>query len=418
MLLLHLMAALFPNRVRAIYIDHQLQQSSAAWGEFVRQNCQNLHIPIIIQPVQVAHGNLENQARQARYAAFHQHLQDHEILVLAHHQQDQAETVLLRLFSGAGVQGLSGMKMLDYRENLTLWRPLLNLTREQICQWAAQLNVQNIYDCTNSDIHYDRAWCREQLWPLLQMRFPQMQHAIARTSFLMQDANSILNDVLQQDWQLCGDQYQLNLTQYARLSAARQRQLLSAWMKGEDIYRPSLDMVQRLQQEVIDSKQDAQAKLHYNSFYYLRYQRKLYKISAEQDQKQIILKTEIKHWQLEQKIQVAAGHFILQTQDIGLSHQLLQQNLTLSPRLGGEKIHLYGRLGRWALKKALQEAQIPPWERQTIQILSVDNVILGVFTPKGFWLAQSDYCEHHGWQPVLINSGQFSTLDTKNECGN
>ena len=89
---------------------------------------------------------------------------------------------------------------------------------------------------------------------------------------------------------------------------------------------------------------------------------------------------------------------------MGLNIALLNQQLTLTLRQGGEKIHLYGRVGAWPLKKAIQEAQIFPWTRHTIQILSIDNVMLGVFTPKGFWLAQSEYCEVGGWQPKLISS--------------
>jgi len=78
--------------------------------------------------------------------------------------------------------------------------------------------------------------------------------------------------------------------------------------------------------------------------------------------------------------------------------------LYLRQRKGGEKIHLYGRVGHWPLKKAIQEAQIFPWTRHTIQILSTDNVMLGVFTPKGFWLAQSAYCEAGGWLPISVSS--------------
>ncbi|WP_159196922.1 tRNA lysidine(34) synthetase TilS, partial [Klebsiella pneumoniae] len=126
-----------------------------------------LNIPCIIQPVNVASGNLEQQARNSRYQAYLQHLQADEMLVLAHHQQDQAETLMLRLLSGAGVDGLAAMKQIDIRENLTIWRPLLNISREQICQWASDLNVQNIEDPTNADTYYDRVWARQTLWPVL-----------------------------------------------------------------------------------------------------------------------------------------------------------------------------------------------------------------------------------------------------------
>src|SRR5690554_4981146 len=144
MLLLHLLSFLCPEKVRAIYIDHQLQSPSAAWGTLVQATCQSLNVPCVLQKVSVAEGNLENQARLARYQAYMQHLDANEVLVLAHHQQDQAETVLLRLLSGAGVHGLAAMQAIDVREDLTIWRPLLDVSREQICQWCAALKLDYV----------------------------------------------------------------------------------------------------------------------------------------------------------------------------------------------------------------------------------------------------------------------------------
>ena len=414
MLLLHLMFFLCSEKIRAIYVDHQLQSISSTWGTFVQQQCQQLNIPCIIQPVNVASGNLEQQARNSRYQAYLQHLQADEILVLAHHQQDQAETLMLRLLSGTGVDGLAAMKQLDIRENFTIWRPLLDISREQICQWASDLNVQNIEDPTNADTHYDRAWARQTLWPLLSQRYPKMQAALVRTSELMQDAQDILQEVLQQDLASCGTETQLDLGKFLQLSKSRQRQLLSAWMKGKEQYRPSLDMVERLQREVIYAKQDAQAALHWQGFYYVRYQQQLYRLAAEiylADQQQVQTSPKTIKFALKDSVQVLSGKFIIQPAQLGLSAALLQQPLHLQQRQGGEKIHLYGRVGTWPLKKAIQEAQIFPWARHTIQILSTDNVMLGVFTPKGFWLAQSAYCEAGGWLPISVSS----TLELNDE---
>ncbi|WP_313390673.1 tRNA lysidine(34) synthetase TilS [Acinetobacter sp.] len=414
MLLLHLMFFLCPEKVRAIYIDHQLQALSADWGKFVAHQCQQLNIPCIIQPVHVASGNLEQQARNSRYQAYLQHLQADEMLVLAHHQQDQAETLMLRLLSGAGVDGLAAMKQIDVRENLTIWRPLLDISREQICQWASDLNVQNIEDPTNADTHYDRAWARQTLWPVLSERYPKMQAALVRTSELMQDAQDILQEVLQQDLAYCGTETQLDLGKFLQLSKSRQRQLLSAWMKGKQQYRPSLDMVERLQREVIYAKQDAQAALHWQSFYYVRYQQQIHRLTAETylaEQQQVQTSPKTIKFALKDSVQVLSGKFIIAPAQLGLSPALLQQPLHLQQRQGGEKIHLYGRVGTWPLKKAIQEAQIFPWARHTIQILSTDNVMLGVFTPKGFWLAQSAYCEAGGWLPISVSS----TLELNDE---
>lgn len=406
MLLLHLMSYLYPEKIRAIYIDHQLQSLSASWGTFVSDQCATLNVPCIVEVVKVQAGNVEQQAREVRYQAYLKHLKPNEILVLAHHQQDQAETLILRLLSGAGVQGLSAMKQVDVREQFSLWRPLLDISREQICQWAAQLNVHNIEDPSNLNTDYDRAWCRHELWPMLQNRYPKMQQALSRTSYLMQDADEILQDVLQQDLVFCGTATALDLKKLAQLSTARQRQLLSAWMKGLDTYRPSFEMVERLRYEVIESKSDAQAALHWKQYYYVRYQQKIFRLSVEEylaEKNQLDTSIKTIQVQFNQSINVLSGQYRAEPAQIGLSTSLLDKALNLVLRQGGEKIHLNGRVGRWPLKKAIQDAQIFPWQRHTIQILSIDNVMLGVFTPKGFWLAQSEYCEVGGWQPNLIS---------------
>ncbi len=392
MLLLHLMSQIFPQKIRVIYIDHQLQSKSAEWGEFVAKQATHLNIPYTIQKVQVTDGNLEAQARQARYQAYLQHLQANEILVLAHHQQDQAETVILRLLSGAGVDGLAAMQSIDHRE--------------QIAEWTTQLEIEYVVDPTNYDIHYDRAWSREELWPFLQNRFPKMQQALSRTSYLMQDASEILEEVLKADLQNCGTDECLDLTQLLELSSARQRQLLSVWMKGDGQYRPAFEMVERLKNEVIVSKSDAQAALHWNQFYYVRYQHHLYRLSRQVflAEKLNPVETEMEHYfQLGEIVECASGQFQITQKNMGLSASLLNKKLKIIRRQGGEKVHLYGRVGQWPLKKAIQEAHILPWLRHTIQILVIDNVMLGVFTPKGFWLAQSPYCEQGGWQPDLIS---------------
>ncbi|MEB3767994.1 tRNA lysidine(34) synthetase TilS [Acinetobacter sp. MD2] len=403
MLLLQLMNLLFPQRIRAVYIDHQLQAPSAAWGEVVREFCFERQILCEIVAVQVQNGNLEQQARQARYAAFSQHIHKNEVLVLAHHQQDQAETLLLRLLSGSGVAGLSAMREHDVRDGLHIWRPMLNLSREQIEKWTETLHLGYVIDPTNADQHYDRAWCRETVWPLLQQRFPQMQMALARTTWLMQDANEILDSVLEQDWQLCCTPNQLNLAQFKLLSVPRQRQLLSVWLKGDGIYRPSLDAVQRLQREVIDAKADAQAVLFLKPYYFVRYQNQIHRLTEKQylAVKKVVIVDEILNCKLQQIITTASGIYIIeQTNQMGLCFELLTQTLNLKVRQGGEKVHLYGRVGSWPLKKAIQAAQIFPWLRYQVQILAKDDVILGVFTPQGFWLAQSPYCQLGGWKPT------------------
>ena len=411
MLLLSVLSEIIPQRLHVLSVDHQLQTQSTIWSAMVADYCQQLNVPCTVIPVKVSSGNLEAAARQARYKAFEQYLSQDDVLILAHHQQDQAETVMLRLLQGAGVGGLSAMRMIDTRQQFTqdsqyfLWRPLLQTSRQKIEAFIHNQKVPYVDDPMNHDPHYDRVWCRHLLWPVLMERFPAMQDGISRTAQLMQDADDILADVLQQDWQSCvSDQADcLKLTQLNLLSAPRQRQLLSRWMQGSGIYRPAFSMVERLQHEVIAARQDASSILHVGDYYFTRFADHLYRYSSLQWQN-FIQPLTVQDIVFEQQVlsKIALGQVkpVLE-RSVGLDTVLIGKKLTLLPRQGGEKIMLYNRPGHRVLKKLLQDAKIAPWFRHQIQILMYHNTLLGVFTPQGFWLAQSPFVKNNGWLPLI-----------------
>lgn len=411
MLLLHLFAEIIPQKLQVISVDHQLQAQSSAWAAFVHQVCQRYQIPCQMIKVAVDHqGNLEKNARQARYQALTSQLKHNDVLVLAHHQQDQAETVILRMLQGSGVQGLSAMRHIENRnlsdtDSYVLWRPLLDISRQKIDFWVNNEHIEYITDPMNHDVHYDRVWCRETLWQLLEHRFPKMQEGIVRSSKLMQDAYDILGDVLQNDLKKSVNaQQQLMLDQYLLLSSARQRQLLSYWMQAHNTYRPPLAMVEKLQQEVIYAKDDAQSVLHYAGYYFMRFDGLLYRYTAENWQ-QLQAEPIIQHveFSLLELTQVAVGTAKIIESKNGIDFALLSEQLRLIPREGGEKIIFYGRKGHRVLKKELQAKKIAPWLRHQTQILMCHDTILGVFTPKGFWLADSPYVKDNGWLPTLTS---------------
>lgn len=408
MLLLELLAELIPERLQVVSIDHQLQVDGAQWSAFVAEYCRQKAIFCRVVAVQVAAGNVEAEARKARYQAFFDVLMPNDVLVLAHHQQDQAETVLLHLLQGSGVSGLAAMRECELRDfaqgQYWLWRPLLSISKQKIHAWVNQTGTPYVHDPMNFETKYDRVWCREVLWTQLAQRFPAMQNNITRCAILMQDAEAILADVLQQDMARCIDQQQkISLVNLAQLSLPRQRQLLSTWMQGEQIYRPPLAMVERLQSEVIAAREDAQSVLHCGDYYFVRFDGYLYRYRS-----QVWLALQVTPAPYElclclgQSYRIALGQLSIQrTVALGLDMTLLGQAFSLIPRKGGEKITFYGRKGRRVLKKELQAAKIAPWKRHQIQILMYHNVVLGVCTPQGFWLAESPYLQVGGWLPYM-----------------
>ena len=410
LLLLYLLADLIPERLTVLTIDHGLQASSATWCQAVAGHCAKHHIRCEMIAVQVSDGNVEQQARHARYAAFESKLQPNDILVLGHQQQDQAETVLLNLFRGAGVGGLAAMQTFEQRKfiyqhqsaHYELWRPLLTLSRQQIETWAMQLGISAVDDPMNHDTDYDRVWCRQQLWSVIESRFPHMQQAIARSSEILHDAQHILHEVLQQDLQNCqGDSNDLDLDRLHQLSLPRQRQVLSRWLQAEQDFCPPSAMIERVQREVIAARVDAQSVLHWQGYYFTRYANKLYRFPARlwHQWQHSPLPTDIL-FSHQQSIEIALGTVTVIQASYGLDPMLLACRLRLIARQGGERFAQPNRPTQ-TLKKQLNAAKIAPWLRSQVQCLMYNDVLLGVFTPLGFWLADTPFCVKNGWLPQL-----------------
>jgi tRNA(Ile)-lysidine synthase len=183
--LLHALAESAPARTRglaAIHVDHGLAADSAAWSEHCLRFASDLGIPLEIRRVHVDRGSglgLEAAARAARHAVFAELLPQGGILVTAHHQDDQAETVLLRLLRGAGVDGLAAMRPLRRFRQGCLARPLLGLARATLADYAARVGIVGIDDPANAELAHDRSYLRQRIMPLLGARWPHAASGIA-----------------------------------------------------------------------------------------------------------------------------------------------------------------------------------------------------------------------------------------------
>ncbi len=442
---------LLPHQVRVVHVNHQLQQAAADWADWLTKQCAQWQLPCQIAKVVVESGNVEAQARKARYAALFDMLQPNEILVLGHHQQDQAETVFLRLVAGSGVVGLSAMKVLEARQKpvstryddqqnqqkyqqqncqqdhqqdhqyTQLWRPLLSCSRQHITQLAQLICPDYIDDPANELENFDRVFLRQKIWPLLAARWPSIDNSIGRTATLMQDCADILNDVVHMDWQRCVEQPNqeslsnsvIRLTELAQLSSARQRLLLSRWIQGSEQYAPAFHLVEQLRAQLIEARQDANPKIVWQGWQFRRYQQQLYRLPYP-----LAVATDLQlTWQVGEMIELPSGQWQWQQHEFGLSPELMQHTWELKARQGGEVLHLKGRVGQWPLKKTLQDANLAPWQREQIHILYIHDQLMGVFTAQGFWLNQfwvnqmqvlnqANGLEHfwvkNGWLPCLV----------------
>jgi tRNA(Ile)-lysidine synthase len=199
-----------------------------------------LGVPLQVVRVQVQSGaSLERAARDARYLAFTEALQDNEVLLTAQHRDDQAETLLFRLLRGAGVRGMSGMPRQRALGQGHLSRPLLDITRTELEAYATEQGLSWIEDPSNQDRQYSRNYLRHQVFPLLAARWPQAVTTMARSAAHLREAQELLDELAQIDLAHAGSASEfdwlelpsLALAPLAALSAARQRNALSHWLE-------------------------------------------------------------------------------------------------------------------------------------------------------------------------------------------
>jgi tRNA(Ile)-lysidine synthase len=242
--LLHLLADLAAREalppISAVHIHHGLQAAAEAWPQHCAEVCRGLGIPLQVIQVQVdsAGGSLERAARDARYGAFNQLVAPGEVLLIAQHQDDQAETLLFRLLRGAGVRGLAGMPQQRPLGVGQMLRPLLDTPRKTLEAYAQAHDLRWVEDPSNADSQFSRNFLRREILPALSARWPQASASMARTASHLTEAQQLLDELAVQDLAQVGSTSEfewlglpsLALQPLKALSAARQRNALRHWL--------------------------------------------------------------------------------------------------------------------------------------------------------------------------------------------
>lgn len=246
------------------HIHHGLMPEADAWAAHLAELAIALEVPLVVRHVQVdlAQGlGTEASAREARYQALAALAQEHQVaaLLLAHHQQDQAETVLLRLLRGAGVLGLSAMQYDVERLGMRLLRPWLEIERADLVSitqaFAARTGWQAVEDPSNADPQYKRGAFRRELVPVLETHWPAWRQTLVRHARQATEVTEILDEVAASDWltldpDASGQSFSLKA--WRDLSSARQALVLRYWLGQQQVAMPGerrlADLMRQLRQ--------------------------------------------------------------------------------------------------------------------------------------------------------------------------
>lgn len=181
-------AASFPPVVlSAVHVNHGISDNAKQWQRFCEAQCKAYNVPLHVTELSLIkrkQHSLEQDARDARYTAFEQHAGARKIVVLAQHQHDQLETILLQLKRGAGIDGLGAMPVTHTRRDTQYLRPLLNVPQQQLLDYAKLHKLEWIEDESNQDIQFDRNFLRQSVLPEMLARWPQLAKTASRSASL------------------------------------------------------------------------------------------------------------------------------------------------------------------------------------------------------------------------------------------
>ncbi|MCY4363378.1 MAG: tRNA lysidine(34) synthetase TilS [Gammaproteobacteria bacterium] len=386
--LLHLMVCLREESgygIRAAHVNHNIQRESRDWAGHCRDTCRALGVEMAVIDVDAGRAGKESpesRARRKRYAALEGILAEGEVLLTAHHRDDQVETLLLRLFRGSGVMGLASMRAVRPFAKGLHARPLLQHTREQLSAYAGNNGLDWIEDPSNADTRLDRNFVRHEVLPVIKNRWPSVDLPVTRTIRIFSETQELLDDVARQDLQVCSTQKPdvLAVDLLKRLSIPRQKNLVRYWCRTLNLPGPDSRSVSRIVAEAIAARHDSNAQVSWSGAELHRYGNYV----------QLIVppggfdKSSIRVWDFKAPCRLDFGELTaVEGNGSGLKKELCNgARVEVRYRNGGEKIRLPGRTCRHKLKKLFQETATPPWLRERVPLIYVgDRLAMAA----GFW---------------------------------
>lgn len=348
--------------IRVLHINHKLQQVSDEWQILVENFCKRNNIVCLTEQLNWQNSVIsEAQARTARYQAFCYMTNANPIIATAHHANDQAETVLMNLCQGAGLVGLSGIKpfstQYEFAKPLQLWRPLLAVSREMISDFVAKHELPFVDDPTNFGDDNSRAFLRNQILPLLNKKFNKSIENIARSSQNVAESKQIIDDIVKQDLQFCqlprgifSGEKTLCINQLQKIGQERVFQLLHTWIKGEQNFAPSRQIIEQVYQLIFSENPEQQTLIQWQTIQIRRYHKILYRLDKDY----------FNRCRNQQSFVKIPSHYGIRSV------------------FGNEKLQLLYKPHHQSFKKICRNLQIPVWQRQFCYVVLKADVPIAV----------------------------------------
>ncbi len=383
--LLHAAASLFGEidtiELRAIHVDHALSDASASWAAHCVKTATRLGVELVVKRVRIeASGDgLEAAARTARYAAFADFLKPDEHLLLAQHAADQAETFLLQALRGSGPDGLASMPRKRIFAAGIMARPLIACMPAALDTYAADCALDWIEDPSNQDLSLDRNYLRHEIMPLMRERWPAAYRTLGRSAMRSAAASQTLLGLADEDLgtvRLRGTN-EFSVSELRALPRERAYNALRLWVRQSNLRMPRLQDLSRVMDELVLARQDSLGLVNVRDYEFRRHGDRLYLLPPTVPVEAFNIP-----WVAPfDDLLVPGTGVVLRKEDCESQGIKLPQGKVVSvrSRRGGELIKLGEPAFHKSVKKLLQEAAVPPWQRDRVPLLYVDERLIVVW---------------------------------------
>ncbi|MBW5290956.1 MAG: tRNA(Ile)-lysidine synthetase [Candidatus Ruthia sp. Asou_11_S2] len=353
--LLHYLNTHYPNKISVIHYNHHLSQYCNEWDKFCEKLCSSLNIAYLSIDLFFDNtSNIEENARKKRYHSLSKLLKENEILCTAHHQNDQAETLLLQLFRGSGVKGLATMPKEKPLGKGIHYRPFLTINKSQIIDCAKNNKLDWIEDDSNKNTDFRRNFLRLEILPTLSGVYKNLTRTLARSAKHQSEALKLIRalaDIDIKTHQIINNANRINTSKLIKLETHRIKNILRHHLHLLNFLTPS-DKIMHQIIELLHTKEDANPLVCWDKYEIRRYQNELYFINKALPRKN------------------ASCPFYEELKDF--------QNFSIRYRQEGQRLKLLGKTHTQSLKKVLQEANIPPWERSQLKMYYIDDKLCAI----------------------------------------
>ena len=386
------------DKIDAIHVNHSINPDSDKWEDFCKRNADQLGVRFHSYKLEDQKIISEDSLRKLRYEKFQQWGSNNDLMLTAHHKDDQVETIIFRFMRGTGLNGLTGIPSWRKEGSIQFHRPLLDVSKTELLEYADSNKLKWIEDESNQDISISRNFIRNKLLPTIKERWSDVDKSILHLSSEANKSNVILKSIAKEDIKkiLLKENY-YDLNEYLSLPRERAENLLYFLINHELGLVANSNYIKEINRTLENSSRLDNINFPFTN----KLNSKLFKLKVLDGEICFLLEEDffkldasfISDWDLSSKLEIPSGYLhVDKIKGKGIDDLYLDEQIYVKGRSGGERCKPFGRSKSQKLKKLFQEYDIPLWKRDRLPLIYIGDKLAAV---GDLWVCEEFHTKPH-----------------------